>query len=58
MQQNMAFWYLFDSTSREFDSTNVALGHSLLEVIGKRLDKEEVYFDYFDRSCIRGFGNT
>ena len=57
-QQNTALWYLFDSTTREVGSTNVDLGHSLLEATGKRLDEEEAQFDCFDRSCIRGFGNV
>ena len=44
----MAPWCLFDSTTRKFGSTHIALGHLLLEVTGKRLGKEEVLFNYFD----------
>ena len=43
---------------RKVDSINIALGHSLLEAIGKRLGEEETQFDCFDKSCIRGFGNA
>ena len=57
-QQSMAPWYLFDSTTREVSSINVTLGHLLLKVTSKRFGKEEAYFDYFDRSYIRGFGNA
>ena len=38
----MAFWYLFDSTIREVGSINIALGYSLLNITGKRLDKEKL----------------
>ena len=41
MQQNMALWCLFDSITREVDSINIALEHSLLEATGKKLDKRE-----------------
>ena len=58
MQQSTAPEYLFDSTTREVDNTNVTLGHSPLEATGKELGKEEVQFNCFDRSCIRGFGNA
>ena len=54
----MALWYLFDFTIKEVDSINIALGHSPLEVTGKRLDKEEAQFDCFDRSCIQAFDNV
>ena len=57
-QQSIAPWCLFNSTMREDGSTNVALGHSPSEVTGKRLDEEEAQFDYFNKSCIRGFGNA
>ena len=40
MQQSMASWCLFDSTIKEVGSTNVALGHSPLEAIGKKLGEE------------------
>ena len=33
----MALWYLFDSFTKKADSTNIALGYSLLEVISKKL---------------------
>ena len=46
----MAPWCLFDSIIRKNYSTNVTLGHSLLEAIGKRLGEEEALFNYFDGS--------
>ena len=58
MQQNTAFWYLFDSIIREVDSTNVVEGHLLLGPIDKEFDKKETQFDCFDGSYIRGFGNA
>ena len=54
----MAFWCLFNSTTREVGSTNVALGHLPLEATSKGLGKEKAQFDYFDGFCIRGFGNA
>ena len=57
MQQNTALWYLFDSTTREVDSTNVVLRHLPLEITNKKLDKEKAYFNCFNRFYIRGFGN-
>ena len=48
----MALWCLFDSTTREVDSTNVALGYLILETTGKRLGEEKVLFDCFDKSWI------
>ena len=57
-QQNTAPWCLFDSITREVGSTDVALGHLLLEATGKRLGEEEAQLDCFDGSCIRGFGNA
>ena len=43
---------------REVGSTNIALGYSPLNITGKRLDKEKAYFDYFNQSYIRSFGNA
>ena len=57
-QQSMASWYLFDSTIRKVGSTNVALRHLPLEATNEGLGKEEAQFDYFDGSCIQGFGNA
>ena len=57
-QQSTAPWCLFNSITRKVGSTNVALGHSSSEATSKRLGKEETQFDYFDGSCIQGFGNT
>ena len=54
----MVSWYLFDSTIREVDSTNIALEYLLLEITGKRLGKEEAQFGYFNRYYIWGFGNA
>ena len=53
----MAFWCLFDFITKEIGSTNITLGHSLLEAASKRLDEEETQFDSYDRSYIRGFSN-
>ena len=58
MQQSMAFWYLFNSTTRKVDSTNIALKHLLSKATGKRLGEEEVQFDCFNRSCIQAFDNV
>ena len=49
---------LFNSITKEASSIDVALEHSLLEATGKKLDKEKAYFDYFNKSCIWGFGNA
>ena len=49
---------MFDFITREIDNTNVALGHLLWKAIGKKLGEEEAQFDYFDGSCIQGFGNA
>ena len=57
-QQSTAPWCLFNSTIREVDSTNIALGYSLLEATGKGLDEEKTQFNCFDGFYIRGFGNT
>ena len=46
----MALWYLFNSIIKKVDSTNIALKYLLLKVIDKTLDKEEVLFNYFNRS--------
>ena len=58
MQQSTAPWYLFNSTTREVSSTNIALEHSPLETTGERLGEEETQFNCFDKSCIRSFGNV
>ena len=58
MQQSTAPWYQFDSSIREAGCIDVALGHLLLKTTSEGLSKEEVLFDCWDRSWIRGFGNT
>ena len=57
-QQSTAPWCLFDSTTREVGSTDVALGHSPLEATGEGLGEEEAQFNCFDGFCIRGFGDA
>ena len=57
-QQSTAPWYLFDSTTREVGSTNVALGHLPLGITDERLGEEETLFNCFDGSWIRDFGNA
>ena len=49
---------LFDTTTREIGSIDVALRYLPLEAIGKRLGKKEAQFDCFDRSYIWGFDNA
>ena len=46
------------STTKEVDSTNVALGYLPLEATGEGLNEEEALLDCFDRSWIRNFGNA
>ena len=46
----MAPWYLFVSTIKEVDNTNVALKYLLLEVTSKKLSEKKVLFNFFDRS--------
>ena len=58
MQQSTASWCLFDSTTREVSSINVALRHSPLEATSKGLGEKEAEFDCFDESYIWGFGNA
>ena len=58
MQQNMAPWYLFNSTTKEISNIDIALGHSSLDAIDKKLDKKEAQFNCFDGFCIRGFDNA
>ena len=57
MQQNTAFWYLFNFITREVNSINVILKHLLLETTNKRLGKEEDQFNCFNKRCIQNFGN-
>ena len=47
-----AFWCLFDFTTKEVSSTNVALRYLLLEATSKRLGKEKIQFNRFDGSYI------
>ena len=54
----MAPWCLFDSITREVSSTNIALRHLLLEVIGKEFGNKKVHFSCFNGSYIWDFGNT
>ena len=58
MQQSTAPWYLFDFTTREVGSTNVALGHSPSEATSKRLGEKKALFDCFDGFWIRDFGDA
>ena len=53
----MTLCYLFDFTIKKVGNINVTLGYLLLEVINKKLDKEEAQFDYFNKFYIRDFGN-
>ena len=46
------FLVYIDFIMREVDSINIALKHSLLEVIGKKLGKKKAQFNYFDKSYI------
>ena len=57
-QQSTASWCLFDFTTKEVGSTNVALKHLSLEVIGKKLGKKEAQFNCFNGSYIRSFSNA
>ena len=41
MQQNTAFWCLFDFTIKEVDSTNITLEHSLLKATSKKFGEEK-----------------
>ena len=43
---------------KETSSTNLALKHSLLEAIGKRLGDEKALFDFFGGLRIRDFDDT
>ena len=54
----MALWYLFDSTTREVGSTNVALGHLPSEATDKEFGKEEALFNCFNGSWIQDFGDA
>ena len=57
-QQNMAFSYLFDYTTRENNSIDIALGYLPLKKTSKKLDEEKAQFDCFNGSCIKGFSIT
>ena len=39
-----------DSTMREVNSINIALGHLSLKITSKKLGEEKALFDYFDKS--------
>ena len=41
IQQSMAPWCLFDSSTRKVGYIDIVLGHSLLEATSKRLNKKE-----------------
>ena len=58
MQQSMAFWCLFNSSTKKADCIDVVLGHSSLEATSERFSKEKVLFDYWDKSWIWGFSNA
>ena len=57
MQPSITLWCLFDSITREVNSTNIALRHLLLEKTSKKLDKKEAQFNCFDKFHIQGFSN-
>ena len=46
----MASLYLFNSTTREINSTNIALGHLLWKIIGKKLEEKEALLNYMYES--------
>ena len=46
MQQSTASWCLFDTNTREVGSTNITLGHSVLEVTSKRFGEEKTLLNY------------
>ena len=58
IQQNTTLWYLFDVIIKKTGSTNIILGHLLLEIINKRLGKKKAQFNYFNKFYIQGFGNV
>ena len=58
MQQCRIFWYLFDSFTRELESTDVVLGYLPLDATGERLGNKEALFDFSDRSGIWDFADT
>ena len=49
---------MFNFTTSEADSTDIALRNLLLEASNKKLNEKEAPFDYFDGSCIRDFNNV
>ena len=57
-QRRPALWCLFDSSTREAGSTDVALGHSPSEATSEGLGEEEALLDCWDVSWIRGFGDA
>ena len=58
LQQRWAPWYLFNSFTREAGSTNIILGHLLLEATGKSLGDEKALLDFFDGSKIQDFSDA
>ena len=49
---------MFDFIKREIDNINIVLKYLLLEATGKKLNKEKVLFNYFNKFWIEDFGNT
>ena len=45
VQRSITPWYLFDSSIKEAGCIDIILGHLLLKVISKGLNKEEALFD-------------
>ena len=58
MQQNIAFWYLFNFIIKEVSNTNITLGHLLLKATSERLGEKKAHVNFFDRSCIWGIVNA
>ena len=58
MEQCQALWYLFDFSTREVGSTDIVLGHSLLELTNKKFKEKQALFNFSDRSGIWDFDDT
>ena len=57
IQQYIIHWCLFGFSIKEVNITNVALGHLLLEAIGKKLGNKEVLFNFSNKSRIWDFSD-
>lgn len=51
-QQRYTPWCLFDSCTKEVYSTDIALGHSILEATSEKLGDEKAVFNFSDGSGI------